>query len=53
MMEQSFTNDNDLVAKMISIRIHGQTKRYHHKYIGMGGRLDTLQVTVLNVKMEL
>jgi UDP-2-acetamido-2-deoxy-ribo-hexuluronate aminotransferase len=47
-----FTNDDVLAEKMISMRIHGQTKRYHHKYIGMGGRLDTLQAAVLNVKID-
>lgn len=47
-----FTNNDDLAEKMISMRIHGQTKRYHHKYIGMGGRLDTLQAAVLNVKID-
>ena len=47
-----FTNDDDLAEKMKSMRIHGQTKRYHHKYIGMGGRLDTLQAAILNVKIE-
>ena len=47
-----FTNDDDLAEKMISMRIHGQTERYHHKYIGMGGRLDTLQAAILNVKLD-
>ncbi|MFL0063340.1 DegT/DnrJ/EryC1/StrS family aminotransferase [Tenacibaculum maritimum] len=47
-----FTNDDELAEKITSMRIHGQTKRYHHKYIGMGGRLDTLQAAVLNVKIE-
>jgi UDP-2-acetamido-2-deoxy-ribo-hexuluronate aminotransferase len=47
-----FTNDDDLAEKMKSMRIHGQSERYHHKYIGMGGRLDTLQAAVLNVKMN-
>tara|TARA_B100000900_G_scaffold340044_1_gene302739 strand:- start:78 stop:1181 length:1104 start_codon:yes stop_codon:yes gene_type:complete len=47
-----FTSDEDLAAKIKSIRIHGQTKRYHHKYIGMGGRLDTLQSAILNVKIK-
>lgn len=47
-----FTNDGVLAEKMISMRVHGQTKRYHHKYIGMGGRLDTLQAAVLKVKMD-
>ena len=47
-----FTNDDVLAARITSMRIHGQTKRYHHKYIGMGGRLNTLQAAVLNVKIE-
>lgn len=46
-----FTNDEMLSKKMKSMRLHGQTKRYHHKYIGMGGRLDTLQAAILNVKL--
>lgn len=47
-----FTNDEELANKMKSLRLHGQSKRYHHKYIGMGGRLDTIQAAVLNVKLE-
>jgi len=47
-----FTNDEELANKMKSLRLHGQSKRYHHKYIGMGGRLDTLQAAILNVKLK-
>jgi len=47
-----FTNDDALAEKMQSLRVHGQSKRYHHQYIGMGGRLDTLQAAVLNVKLK-
>lgn len=47
-----FTNDDKLAERMRSMRVHGQTERYHHKYIGMGGRLDTLQAAVLNVKID-
>ena len=32
--------------------MHGQSKRYHHQYIGMGGRMDTIQAAVLNVKLK-
>jgi len=45
-----FTNDDALAEKMRMMRVHGQGKRYHHKYIGMGGRLDTLQAAILLAK---
>lgn len=47
-----FTNDVVLAERMTSMRIHGQSERYHHKYIGMGGRLDTLQAAILCVKID-
>ena len=47
-----FTNNEDLAVKMKSLRLHGQTKRYHHQYIGMGGRMVTIQAAVLNVKLK-
>lgn len=47
-----FTNNDALADKMRSLRLHGQTKRYYHKYIGMGGRLDTIQAAVLNIKLK-
>jgi len=47
-----FTNDDALAAKMKSLRVHGQSKRYHHQYIGMGGRMDTIQCAVVNVKLK-
>lgn len=47
-----FTNDEEIATKMKSLRLHGQSKRYHHKYIGMGGRLDTIQAAVLNIKLK-
>ena len=46
-----FTNNDDYAEKMRMMRVHGQNKRYHHKYIGMGGRLDTLQAAVLLAKL--
>jgi len=47
-----FTNNEKLAIKMKSLRLHGQTKRYHHKYIGMGGRMDALQCAVVDVKLK-
>ena len=47
-----FTNDKILSDKIKQLRVHGQNKRYQHKYIGIGGRLDTIQAAVLNVKLK-
>ena len=47
-----FTNDEEIAHKMKYMRVHGQTARYYHKYIGMGGRLDTIQAAILNVKLK-
>jgi UDP-2-acetamido-2-deoxy-ribo-hexuluronate aminotransferase len=47
-----FTDDDTLAEKIKSLRVHGQSKRYHHQYIGMGGRMDTIQAAVLNVKLR-
>lgn len=46
------TNDDSLAEKMRMLRVHGQDRRYHHKYIGLGARLDTIQAAVLNVKLK-
>ncbi len=47
-----FTNNEKLATKIRSLRVHGQSKRYHHQYIGMGGRMDTLQCAIVNVKLK-
>ena len=47
-----FTNDEALASKIKSLRVHGQSKRYHHKYIGLGGRMDTLQCAIVGVKLK-
>ena len=47
-----FTNNDDYAEKMKMMRVHGQNKRYHHKYVGMGGRLDTLQAAILLAKLS-
>ncbi len=47
-----FTNSDELAGKIKMLRVHGQSKRYHHKYIGMGGRMDTLQCAIVNVKLK-
>ena len=47
-----FTNDLELEKKIRAIKSHGGVKRFHHKYIGLNGRLDTLQAAILNVKFK-
>lgn len=48
-----FTNDDALAAKIKSIRIHGQTKRYYHEYIGVNARMDTLQAAIVLAKLDI
>lgn len=47
-----FTNDDDLAQACRQIRVHGQSQRYHHSRVGVGGRLDTLQAAILLAKLE-
>lgn len=47
-----FTNNDIFAEKIKSLRLHGQSKRYHHQYVGIGGRLDSLQAAVLNAKLD-
>jgi len=46
-----FTNSNEYAEKIKMMRIHGQSKQYQHKYIGLCGRLDTIQAAVLLAKL--
>lgn len=46
-----FTNNEEYADKIKLLRVHGQNKRYHHKYIGIGGRLDTMQAGILLAKL--
>lgn len=47
-----FTDDDELAARMLKIRSHGQEARYVHSMIGLNGRLDTLQAAVLLAKLD-
>jgi len=47
-----FTNDDALAQACREIRVHGQSKRYHHTRIGVGGRMDTLQCAIVLAKLE-
>lgn len=47
-----FTDDDRLAAAAREIRVHGQSARYEHTRLGVGGRLDTIQAAVLLAKLE-
>lgn len=47
-----FTNNDELALKLRAIKSHGGIKRFHHKYIGMNARLDTIQASILLVKLS-
>jgi len=47
-----FTNDDDLAQAAREIRVHGQSGRYYHTRVGVGGRMDTLQCAVVLGKLE-
>lgn len=46
-----FTDDPELAHKIKSLANHGQGVKYHHYYVGLNSRLDTLQAAVLRVKL--
>ncbi|WP_457571732.1 DegT/DnrJ/EryC1/StrS family aminotransferase [Desulfovulcanus sp.] len=49
-----FTNDQDIIESLRSLRIHGQGKdKYENIRIGINGRLDTLQAAILLTKLEI
>jgi UDP-2-acetamido-2-deoxy-ribo-hexuluronate aminotransferase len=47
-----FVNDAALATAMREIRVHGQSGRYKHTRIGVGGRMDSMQCAVVLAKLE-
>ena len=47
-----FTNDDALAEKCRAIRVHGGVTRHEYQYVGLNGRLDTIQAAVLRVKLS-
>jgi dTDP-4-amino-4,6-dideoxygalactose transaminase len=50
-----FTDDDELAALLVSLRVHGQstTDKYDNVRVGLTGRLDTMQAAVLLEKMKI
>jgi UDP-2-acetamido-2-deoxy-ribo-hexuluronate aminotransferase len=47
-----FTDDDALAERIKQLRVHGQTGRYEHTYVGINGRMDTLQCAIMLPKLE-
>ncbi len=47
-----YTNDDKLAEKIRQIANHGSKVKYFHDEIGVNSRLDSIQATVLNVKLN-
>ena len=45
------TSNADLADQLMKLRMHGETSRYHHQFVGGNFRLDPLQAAVLLVKL--
>jgi UDP-2-acetamido-2-deoxy-ribo-hexuluronate aminotransferase len=46
-----FTDDGALAQAMREVRVHGQSGRYNHTRIGVGGRMDSIQCAVVLAKL--
>ena len=44
-------NDPKLAERARQLRLHGETKKYHHQYVGGNFRIDALQAAILNIKL--
>jgi UDP-2-acetamido-2-deoxy-ribo-hexuluronate aminotransferase len=47
-----FTSDEAIAQACREIRVHGQSRRYVHTRVGVGGRMDTLQCAIVLAKLE-
>jgi dTDP-4-amino-4,6-dideoxygalactose transaminase len=46
------TSDAGLADRLNQLRVHGMKPKYHHKWVGVNSRLDSLQAAVLSVKLK-
>lgn len=45
------TNDDEIAARLRTLRVHGGETEYVHREVGLNSRLDELQAAVLRVKL--
>jgi dTDP-4-amino-4,6-dideoxygalactose transaminase len=48
-----FTNHDELAHTIRGIVNHGMYERYHHDVVGVNSRLDSVQATILRIKLPL
>jgi len=46
------TNDENIANRLKSLRMHGESSRYHHDEVGFNSRLDALQAAILEIKLK-
>lgn len=47
-----FTHNDRLFDYCRKLANHGQSKKYHHDFVGVNSRLDTLQAAILSLKLK-
>jgi UDP-2-acetamido-2-deoxy-ribo-hexuluronate aminotransferase len=47
-----YTNDDELAKKCRMIVNHGQSKQYYYEILGVNSRLDSIQASILKVKLK-
>jgi UDP-2-acetamido-2-deoxy-ribo-hexuluronate aminotransferase len=47
-----FTNSDELAVRIKMMANHGQSKKYQHDVVGVNSRLDSLQATILDIKLK-
>ena len=47
-----FTNDDEIAKNLKMIANHGQEVKYYHKVTGCNSRLDSIQASILNIKLR-
>jgi len=46
------TNNEELAKKMMTLREHGQSRKYYHSMVGWNCRMDGIQAAVLTIKLR-
>jgi UDP-2-acetamido-2-deoxy-ribo-hexuluronate aminotransferase len=48
-----FTDNELLYERLKAVRVHGATSKNNFEYVGINGRMDTLQAAILLLKLEI